>query len=391
MQNQQRPTEHLLDMLAQQQSRVLRLGMSFASQLQQQFHQSLSPLGWHSGHCVYTEDFWLHKAGADASSIAEPCDTDLVFSTNGMNRDQRSLSLPPAQELLQWLTECILDNRYRLAQLLQQGDPSNEFLHRDFLPHFLTEHAAQHSETMVMIATQQVQAAYSVRQSLTACAKLPSFAVLAESCYSIGISQDDIGYDNEKGCHTQEVEAVKIATTTVTNSMWLAFMHDRGYQNDSLWSAEGLRQRTLGCWSMPGFWRRDRTGKLYSISAEGPMELDPIAPVTGVSLHEAQAFATWANARLPHEYEWEAARKNKLMDDAGIVWEWCSNTFHPYPNFRAFPYKQYSVPHYNGQHYVLRGGSAHTAPRLKRPSFRNFYTPEARYLYSGVRLAADAR
>jgi iron(II)-dependent oxidoreductase len=75
------------------------------------------------------------------------------------------------------------------------------------------------------------------------------------------------------------------------------------------------------------------------------------------------------------------------MEDSGHVWEWCANTFFPYPGFKPFPYDEYSLPWFDGQHYSLRGGSRHTRRDLRRCSFRNFYTPEKRHVFAGVRLA----
>ena len=374
--------------LAQQQDQILILGTALLSDFRQQFHQSLSPLGWHCGHCAHTENFWLQQAGAEPFMMEEPCDSMTVFSTNGIERDQRSLRLPPAAELLLWLKNCMLDNRRHLERLFEEK-VDNELLQKHFLLHFLTEHAAQHMETMVMVATQRTQPPYQAQCHLPRCDQLPEFMFMRKSCHNIGIADGKHGYDNEKGCHAQEIEAVHIASATVSNSMWLAFMQAGGYDNDSLWSAAGIKARERGSWQMPGFWRRNGNGLFHGISADGSVELDPLAPVTGVSFHEAQAYATWAGARLPHEYEWEAACKSGLLNGTGAVWEWCGNAFHPYPGFRAFPYEGYSVPYFDGNHHVLRGGSIHTSPRLKRPSFRNFYTPETRHLYSGVRLARD--
>lgn len=379
----------MLRSLARQQDRILVMGTSLLSDFRQQFHQNLSPLGWHCGHCAHTENFWLMQAGAGSSTLDEPCDSTAIFSTHGIERERRAPSLPPASELLLWLKNCMLDNQRRLEQLFEER-VDNELLRRHFLLHFLTEHAAQHAETMVMVATQKAQPEYHARHALARCDSLPEFVLMPKACHDIGMAAGKHGYDNEKGCHVREIEAVYMASAPVSNSMWLAFMQAGGYGMDSLWSAAGVKARERGCWQMPGFWRRDGNGLLHGISAYGPVELDPAAPVTGVSLYEAQAYAAWVGARLPHEYEWEAACKVGLLGGAGVVWEWCGNAFHPYPGFRAFPYEGYSVPYFDGKHHVLRGGSIHTSPRLKRPSFRNFYTPETRHLYSGVRLARDA-
>ena len=109
--------------------------------------------------------------------------------------------------------------------------------------------------------------------------------------------------------------------------------------------------------------------------------------VTGLTYFEASAFAVWAGLRLVHEYEWEVAANLEVLSGLGEVWEWCSNIFHPYHGFSACPYREYSVPWFDQQHYVLRGGSRYTEPEIRRTSFRNYYLAGADYLFSGIRLA----
>jgi iron(II)-dependent oxidoreductase len=128
----------------------------------------------------------------------------------------------------------------------------------------------------------------------------------------------------------------------------------------------------------------------------GAYDLPGDAAVSGISYYEAQAYVQWlkqtrpdsfADVRLPHEYEWEIARRLQLLEDCGQAWEWCSNTFHPYPGFQAFPYDRYSKAWFDGNHFTLRGGSLQTRPAIKRPAFRNFYNADKRHIFAGLRLA----
>lgn len=121
----------------------------------------------------------------------------------------------------------------------------------------------------------------------------------------------------------------------------------------------------------------------------GTRDLAADDPVSGVNHHEASAFARWAGARLPHEYEWESAARRRLLERSGAVWEWCANVFHPYIGFAAFPYEGYSVPYFDGRHFTLRGGSRLTQAPIRRPTFRNYYTAEKRHICAGIRLVFD--
>ena len=132
----------------------------------------------------------------------------------------------------------------------------------------------------------------------------------------------------------------------------------------------------------------------YGIGFNGPVDLLPDEPVSGIGRHEAQAFAAWTaslgngleGAVLQHEYQWEVAARSGKIEGTGRAWEWCANPFHPYPQFTPFPDTQVSQPFFGDEFFSLRGASLHTQRCLRRASFRNWASPGDRHGFAGTRL-----
>ena len=144
-------------------------------------------------------------------------------------------------------------------------------------------------------------------------------------------------------------------------------------------------------WQAPLHWHR-RDGAWFQFGLAGLQPLDPEAPVRHVSWYEAEAFARWAERRLPTEAEWEAASGLPGFHDVGgIAWQWTGSAYRPYPGFRPW---EGAVGEYNGKfmigQMILRGGSLATPPGHGRATYRNFFPPASRWQFSGLRLAADA-
>jgi hypothetical protein len=143
-------------------------------------------------------------------------------------------------------------------------------------------------------------------------------------------------------------------------------------------------------WSQPALWRAE-DGGWSQIGPGGLAPLDMDAPVRHISWYEADAFARWAGARLPTEFEWEAAADHPdIREIVGHVWQWTDSAYRPYPGYRP---AAGAVGEYNGKfminQMVLRGGSMATSPGHTRPSYRNFFHPDKRWQFSGLRLARD--
>lgn len=226
-------------------------------------------------------------------------------------------------------------------------------------------------------------------------------------------------FDNETPKHRVYLESFELANRTVTNSEFLAFIEDGGYDRFELWLSDGwsyLAELGEARWQSPLYWRREGSQIYeYTLFGERPLDLD--APVCHVSGYEADAYARWRGCRLPTEYEWEHAAKSLVVEgnllesqnfhpvaasansrkDKGVllglfgdVWEWTSSSYQPYPGYVAFDGQ---LGEYNGKfmanQLVLRGGSCASAASHIRATYRNFFYPPDRWQFSGIRLARN--
>jgi ergothioneine biosynthesis protein EgtB len=204
---------------------------------------------------------------------------------------------------------------------------------------------------------------------------------------AIGHDGADFAFDNESPRHQVLLRPFRIAARAVSNGEYQAFIADGGYRRPEFWLSDGWSRVRDENWEAPLYWLKDDDGSESIFTLSGAHALDPHAPVEHVSFYEAAAYAAWAGARLPTEFEWEAAAGSF---DHGEVWEWTRSSYDPYPGFQAF---EGVAAEYNGKfmvgQLVLRGGSSATPPGHVRVSYRNFFPPDARWQFSGIRLAED--
>lgn len=230
----------------------------------------------------------------------------------------------------------------------------------------------------------------------------------------VGHAGDGFAFDNEQPRHRVLLEPFQIGSRTVTCGEYRAFIDDGGYRRPELWLSDGWAQVQAEGWRAPGYWQAQEDGDaVFTLCGLRP--IDPAEPVCHLSFYEAWAYAQWARARLPTEFEWEAACALHGGDLAhrydpsqphpvaalgdgppmrqalGEVWEWTCSSYAPYPGFRPL---SGTASEYNGKfmvnQIVLRGGSCATPPGHLRRSYRNFFPPGARWQFSGLRLARDA-
>ncbi|MBO6605751.1 ergothioneine biosynthesis protein EgtB [Psychroserpens sp.] len=210
------------------------------------------------------------------------------------------------------------------------------------------------------------------------------WVTISEGIYEIGFNGQGFCYDNELGRHKVYLQEFEISNQLVTNRDYLAFIESGGYDNFNLWHADGwdyIKQNTIDA---PLYWYKvNGSWKQYSLDGFHDLRLDE--PVLHVSYYEAFAFAEWQSKRLPTEFEWEAASS---QFEFGQLWEWTNSAYLPYPKFSKAPG---ALGEYNGKfminQMVLRGASNATVIGHSRPSYRNFFHPDMRWQFSGIRLA----
>ncbi|HBR54256.1 MAG TPA: ergothioneine biosynthesis protein EgtB [Flavobacteriaceae bacterium] len=202
--------------------------------------------------------------------------------------------------------------------------------------------------------------------------------------YEIGHNGDDFCYDNELGKHKTYCQDFQISNNLVTNGEYIAFIKDGGYKDFNFWHAdawEWVQQEKI---TQPMYWH-EIDGVWHHYTLQGLQKIDDKTALNHISYYEAFAFAQWKGCRLPTEFEWEAAQDNFKW---GTRWEWTESAYLPYPGYTKVPG---ALGEYNGKFMVnqkvLRGGSVITAPKHTRPTYRNFFQPNLRWQYTGIRLA----
>lgn len=270
------------------------------------------------------------------------------------------------------------------------------------------QHEQQHQELLLtdmlhLLASNPLLPAYQTGQALPSepeegAASTPALQWLSAQggLHYVGHAGTGFAFDNETPRHQALTHPFQIANRLVTCGEYQDFMADGGYSTAAHWLSDGwatVQQAGLRAplyWLAPGD-PRAPSAHWQTFGLNGVQPLDRQAPVTHVSFYEAAAFAEWAGARLPTEFEWEVAFDLPHMAQLwGSAWQWTRSSHDPYPGFRP---RTGAVREYNGKfmvgQQVLRGSSMATPTGHSRKTYRNFFPPGARWQFSGIRLAKD--
>lgn len=210
------------------------------------------------------------------------------------------------------------------------------------------------------------------------------FISIEKGMYEIGFEGDGFCFDNELKRHPVFLSDFKISNALVTNEEYIEFINSGGYNNFNYWHSDGWNWLKTKQISSPLYWHFI-DGKWFNYTFSGLIPVEMNAPVCHVNFYEAAAFASWKGMRLPTEFEWEVAAKKF---EWGNRWEWTNSAYLPYPGFSKAPG---AIGEYNGKfmvnQMVLRGASEVTSPNHSRITYRNFFQPDLRWQYTGIRLA----
>jgi ergothioneine biosynthesis protein EgtB len=371
-----------------------------------------SPAKWHLAHTSWFFETFLLKPNIPGYREFQPQYAVLFnsyyYAVGAMHpRPQRGLlTRPPLAEVLAYRRHVDAAMRDLIGGNGLSGDAQA-------LIELGLNHEQQHQELLLtdlkhLFSLNPLRPAYADTR-LQATPEPPALAWVEgpQGRHEFGAQGEGFCFDNELPRHAQWLHPHAIATRPVTNAEYREFIRDRGYRRPELWLSDGWAMVQQENWQRPLYWSEDLESEF---TLAGLQALDVHAPVTHLSYYEADAYARWAGARLPTEFEWEAAAVTRPVNgnfvesgrlhpggavpDAGRwfgdVWEWTASDYAPYPGYQP---AAGAVGEYNGKFMcnqrVLRGGSCVTARAHVRASYRNFFYPQARWQFSGLRLAKD--
>ena len=377
-----------------------------------------SPTKWHLAHTAWFFETFLLGPHAPGYRVFDPGFGYLFNSyyeavgTRHPRAERGLLSRPTARSVLEYRAHV---DRAIAAWIADA--PAEAFAKAEAILELGLQHEQQHQELIVTdikhaLARNPEMPVYRPMLPRVAQASAPLTWIACDGgLVEIGHAGNGFAFDNESPRHKVYVAPFRLASRAVTCGEFAAFIDDDGYRRADFWLSEAWAAVNQRGWTAPLYWR-DTGGERRIVTLAGERLLDPSEPVCHVSFFEADAYAKWAGARLPTEAEWElvaagspiagnflesghlhpvAATAQQPAQLFGDVWEWTASSYQPYPGFRP---PAGAIGEYNGKfmssQMVLRGGSCATPTGHVRATYRNFFYPDARWQFSGIRLAGDA-
>jgi len=372
----------------------------------------VSPLKWHLAHTSwFFEELILkrHLPNYQRFNQQYPVLFNSYYKAAGdhwIQSERGQLSRPTVSEIYDY-------RRYvdeHMLGLLENHDTPEVF---DELFILGLHHEQQHQELLFMdikyiLGANPIAVAYSDHVLPAAEQPDKSWRRIDEGQYKTGHQGGEFAFDNELPRHTSYLHNSEIANSLVSNGDYLDFINSEDYNNPKLWLSLGWDWKNKQDLKQPQYWRHDDQNGWQEFTLHGVQPVDHNRPVSNVSYFEADAFATWAGCRLPTEFEAEQfladtpepntpnSRESTLFHANNAnqahqqLWFWTSSHYSPYPGFRPF---SGLVEEYNGkfmcQQFVLKGGCFATSADHYRHTYRNFFFPEQRWMFSGIRLSKD--
>ncbi|MFW5816582.1 MAG: ergothioneine biosynthesis protein EgtB [Wenzhouxiangella sp.] len=377
-----------------------------------------SPLKWHRAHTTwFFETFLLKPHDPGYKPVNEHYAYLFNSYYNGIGRQfprpQRGLMSRPDSDEVSSYRQQVDDAVIRLLE----SAPSSKLPELAATVVLGLNHEQQHQELMVTdfkhaLSYNPLAPAWTRRPDPQGPAAEQGWADFSGGVVTVGHEGKSFAFDNETPRHEVMLRDFQLARRPVTCGEFAEFMADGGYKRPDLWLADGWAWVQNNGIEAPLYWQQnDDQWMLHTLGCW--REMDPEEPICHISFYEAFAYAQWAGARLPTEFEWEIAARDepvkghfadseryhpassadsgRLVQLFGDVWEWTASSYASYPGFRP---AAGAVGEYNGKfmanQMVLRGGSCATAPGHVRATYRNFFYPADRWQFSGLRLARDA-
>ena len=350
-----------------------------------------SPTKWHLAHTTWFFETFVLRQHAPGYRLFDPAYEYLFnsyYEAVGPRhpRPQRGLiTRPGVEEIMAYrrhvtgaMTELLVRGAANVVAALVELGLHHEQQHQE-----LTLMDAKHMLSLNPLRPAYRQAAHAVVADVAPLDWIHSQGGLVE----IGHEGDSFAFDNEGPRHRTWLDPFALASRPTNCGEYLAFIEDGGYRRPEFWLSAGWDCVGQRGWEAPLYWEM-KDGRWHVFTLSGLRALQPSEPVCHASAFEAAAFAKWAGRRLPREAEWETAAP--LLQGNGEVWEWTASPYVAYPGYREPPG---AIGEYNGKfmanQLVLRGGSSATPAGHVRTTYRNFFPPDARWMFGGIRLAED--